>query len=77
MAIILLFESWNEGVPGYNGQVEDTEIRSYTISHKFNQPSEAVIVIYDPDGTKIQKVNADGNDTYIGSGKVTLQLGVG
>jgi hypothetical protein len=69
----LLVSSYNNGGATWNAEAEDTDIVSYQIEHRFNEPAIATIVLRDPSGSVAQKYNVDANDVYIGPGKVTIE----
>lgn len=69
----LMVASYNNGTPGWNGEAEETKLRSYTIDHKFNAPAECIIKLADVDGSLMRKYNTDANDVYLGVGKITLE----
>ena len=69
----LMVASYNNGAVDWNAEAEETKIRSYSIDHQLNKPAKCMIKLYDPDGTILQKYNADANDVYLGVGKLTLE----
>jgi hypothetical protein len=69
----LMIASYNNGGATWNAEVEETQLRSYSLEHRFNEPARCVIELNDPTGTLIQKYNADANDVYIGVAKLTLE----
>jgi len=65
--------SWNNGGADWNAEAEETKLRSYIIDHQFNKPARCILTLADVDGSIIQKYNADANDVYLGTGKITLE----
>ena len=54
----LLVQPYNSGASAYNAEDEETNFRTYTLDHEFNEPARAVITIADKDGSMLRKYNA-------------------
>ena len=54
-------------------EAEETAFRSYSITHQFNMPAKAKIVLDDPTGAILRKYNVDANDVFIGVGRVEIE----
>jgi hypothetical protein len=69
----LMVSSYHNTNTVWNAEVEETQLRSYEIEHAFNAPAKCIITLNDPDGSLMQKYNADADDVYLGVGKITLE----
>ena len=66
-------QSYNNGTTSYNASAQETNIISYAIQHRFNNPALCTIILKDPDASMFKKYNVDDNDVYLGVGKIELE----
>lgn len=69
----LQVQSYNNGGSVYNAEAEETAIKSYELTHRFDAPAEATIILSDPAGAIAQKYSVTANAVYVGPGKATIE----
>lgn len=66
---------YDDNAGSHNSLATETAFITYTMTHRFNEPCECVVVLDDSGGAMSQKYDVDaGNDSiWIGSGRLTIE----